>query len=341
MMAAVQPFLSGAISKTVNMPASSTAGDVEQLFIDAWRLGLKSVAIYRDSSKVAQPLTLGEAERSTGAATAAPGPEAGAAPQAGSVPEPVRRRLPRSRRSRTFEFRVADCKGFVTVGEYPDGRPGEIFVKVSKQGSTLAGIMDAFAISLSHGLQYGVPLAAFVETFVGVRFEPAGITDDPDIRIATSLMDYLFRKLAVMYLTPEERAALGVFTTGERTQPTLPGVEEQVTETEQGHDLPPDPPSIPSPSQLMAQLDFSAAAAPTEPPGPEPARERSEHERETRVGSFGSAGCAVLHDLRRSHAPGRLVLRVRRLRRYQRLQLIAALPQLSSASAVRVFLWRR
>ena len=267
MMAAVQPFLSGAISKTVNMPASSTAGDVERLFIDAWRLGLKSVAIYRDSSKVAQPLTLGEAERSTDdVAAAVSGSDAGVAPQAGSVPEPVRRRLPRSRRSRTFEFRVADCKGFVTVGEYPDGRPGEIFVKVSKQGSTLAGIMDAFAISLSHGLQYGVPLAAFVETFVGVRFEPAGITDDPDIRIATSLMDYLFRKLAVMYLTPEERAALGVFTTGERTQPTLPGVEEQVTETEQGHDLPPDPPSIPSPAQVTAQLDFSAAAAPTEPP---------------------------------------------------------------------------
>ena len=267
MMAAVQPFLSGAISKTVNMPASSTAGDVEQLFIDAWRLGLKSVAIYRDSSKVAQPLTLGEAERSTDDVAAAVSDSgAGVAPQAGSVPEPVRRRLPRSRRSRTFEFRVADCKGFVTVGEYPDGRPGEIFVKVSKQGSTLAGIMDAFAISLSHGLQYGVPLSAFVETFVGVRFEPAGITDDPDIRITTSLMDYLFRKLAVMYLTPAERAALGVFTTGERTQPTLPGVEEQVTETEQGHDLPPDPPSIPSPAQVMAQLDFSAAAAPTEPP---------------------------------------------------------------------------
>ena len=266
MMAAVQPFLSGAISKTVNMPAESTVDDVEQLFIDAWRLGLKSVAIYRDSSKVAQPLTIGDAERATDAAAAAPGSDAGVAPQVGSLPEPVRRRLPRSRRSRTFEFRVADCKGFVTVGEYPDGRPGEIFVKVSKQGSTLAGIMDAFAISLSHGLQYGVPLAAFVETFVGVRFEPAGITDDPDIRIATSLMDYLFRKLAVMYLTPEERAALGVFTTGERTQPTLPGVEEQATETEQGHDLPPDPPSIPPTAQLMAQLDFSAATAPTEPP---------------------------------------------------------------------------
>ena len=267
MMAAVQPFLSGAISKTVNLPASSTVDDVEQLFIEAWRLGLKSVAVYRDSSKVAQPLTVGDSKGSDGADASAP--EASVRTERaerGLAPEPVRRRLPRSRRSRTFEFRVADCKGFVTVGEYPDGRPGEIFVKVSKQGSTLAGIMDAFAISLSHGLQYGVPLSAFVETFVGVRFEPAGITDDPDIRIATSLMDYLFRKLAVMYLTATERAALGVYTAGERTQPTLPGVEEQVTATEQGHDLPPDPPSIPEPAQLVAQLDFSAAAAPTEPP---------------------------------------------------------------------------
>ena len=268
MMAAVQPFLSGAISKTVNMPADTTVDGVEQLFIDSWRLGLKSVAVYRDCSKVGQPLTVGASEgshdndRPAGSGTG--DPAAGEAP-----PEPVRRRLPKSRRSQTFEFRVADCKGFVTVGEYPDGRPGEIFVKVSKQGSTLAGIMDAFAISLSHGLQYGVPLSAFVETFVGVRFEPAGITDDPDIRIATSLMDYLFRKLAVMYLTPAERASLGVYTTGERTQPTLPGVEEQVAETEQGHDLPPDPPSVPSPAQLMAQLDFSAASAPPEPPGPE------------------------------------------------------------------------
>ena len=278
MMAAVQPFLSGAISKTVNMPAESTVDDVEGLFIDAWRRGLKSVAIYRDSSKVSQPLTVGTAESSRES-------DGSARTEVEAPPEPVRRRLPRSRSSRTFEFRVADCKGFVTVGEYPDGRPGEIFVKVSKQGSTLAGIMDAFAISLSHGLQYGVPLAAFVETFVGVRFEPAGITDDPDIRIATSLMDYLFRKLAVMYLTQQERAALGVFTIGERTQPTLPGVEEQVAETEQGHDLAPDPPSVPSPAQLMAQLDFSAAAAPPEPA----ASDRLEAERKGR-GSLASRG---------------------------------------------------
>jgi ribonucleoside-diphosphate reductase alpha chain len=167
------------------------------------------------------------------------------------IREPVRQKLPRTRTSRTFEFRVADCKGFVTVGEYEDGRPGEIFVRVSKQGSTLAGIMDAFAISVSHGLQYGVPLRSFVEAFTGMRFEPAGMTDDEGIRIANSLMDYLFRKLAVLYLSQEERAELNILTTTERMQPTLPGVEETVVETRQGSELPADPPSIESASTLF------------------------------------------------------------------------------------------
>ncbi len=257
MMGAVQPFLSGAISKTVNMPEWATIDDVEDLFINSWRLGLKAVAIYRDNCKLDQPLS----EKS--AADTGADPEVAGAVVAGAVGGlgadvarggPVRERLPRSRRSRTFEFRVADCKGFVTVGEYDDGRPGEIFVRVSKQGSTLAGIMDAFAISLSHGLQYGVPLSAFAEAFVGMRFEPAGMTDDPDIRIASSLMDYLFRRLAVMYMSPAERAAMGIFTTGERTQPTLPGVEEQATETVQGYELPPDPPSSVSASQSDAAV---------------------------------------------------------------------------------------
>ncbi len=157
------------------------------------------------------------------------------------VHKPFREKLPRNRASRTFEFRVADCKGFVTVGEYEDGRAGEIFIRVSKQGSTLAGILDAFAISISHGLQYGVPLRSFVEAFTGMRFEPAGMTDDPDIRIATSLFDYLFRRLALMYLSPAERAELNIFSTEERMQPTLPGVEESVVETRQGHDIPADP----------------------------------------------------------------------------------------------------
>jgi len=178
------------------------------------------------------------------------------------VYQPVRQKLERTRSSRTFEFRVADCKGFVTVGEYEDGRPGEIFVRVSKQGSTLAGIMDAFAISVSHGLQYGVPLRSFVEAFTGMRFEPAGMTDDPDIRIANSLMDYLFRKLAVMYLSYDERAELGILTTSERMEPTLPGVEESMIENRQG-DMPSDPPSVESASELVARLDAPAAPAAT------------------------------------------------------------------------------
>ncbi|HUE58751.1 MAG TPA: ribonucleoside-diphosphate reductase, partial [Acidimicrobiales bacterium] len=131
--------------------------------------------------------------------------------------------------SSTFAFRVADCEGYVTVGEYDDGRPGEVFMKVSKQGSTLSGIMDAFSIAISLGLQHGVPLATFVKKYTNMRFEPAGMTDDPDLRIAQSLMDYIFRRLAVDYLPFEERAELGVLTTAERTQQTLPGIEETVT----------------------------------------------------------------------------------------------------------------
>ena len=141
----------------------------------------------------------------------------------------VRERLPRRRRSSTFTFRVADCEGYVTVGEYDDGRPGEVFMKVSKQGSTLAGIMDAFSIAVSLGLQHGVPLATYVRKYSNMRFEPAGITDDGELRIATSLVDYIFRRLALDYLTREEREEMGVLSTVERTQPTLPGVEELAT----------------------------------------------------------------------------------------------------------------
>ncbi len=266
MMAAVQPFISGAISKTVNLPEEATVEELEQLHIDAWKLGVKAIAIYRDNCKVAQPLAMAKKGQKEG--SEAEGADVAAA--AGLDPaqiaerlvrEPVREKLPRSRRSRTFDFRVADCKGFATVGEYDDGRPGEIFLRVSKQGSTLAGIMDAFAISLSYALQYGVPLRAFVETFTNMRFEPAGMTDDPDIRIATSLVDYLFRRLAVEYLTPEERAELNVLTVDERTQPTLPGVVETVAESSQGLDIPSDPPSVPSASQIVLDEDASAAGS--------------------------------------------------------------------------------
>ena len=172
------------------------------------------------------------------------------------VHRPLRQKLPRSRKGRTFEFRVADCKGFATVGEYDDGRPGEIFLTVSKQGSTLSGIMDAFAKSISYGLQYGVPLRAFVEAFTNMRFEPAGMTDDPDIRFATSIMDYLFRRLAIEYLSVDERAELSIFTINERMQPTLPGVDETVVETSTGSEIAADPKSVPSADDLAGQMEL-------------------------------------------------------------------------------------
>jgi ribonucleotide reductase alpha subunit/intein/homing endonuclease len=225
MMAAVQPFISGAISKTVNMPEDVSVEDVEQLHIDAWKMGIKAIAIYRDNCKVAQPLSttkkasndskeIEELKKSMDSRTVV-------------VKKPIRERLPRKRRSNTFAFRVADCEGYVTVGEYEDGRPGEVFMKVSKQGSTLAGIMDAFSIAVSLGLQHGVPLSTYVKKYTNMRFEPTGITDDPDIRFASSLVDYIFRRLAIDYLSTDERKELGIMTVGERSQPALPGIEEE------------------------------------------------------------------------------------------------------------------
>jgi ribonucleoside-diphosphate reductase alpha chain len=226
MMGAVQPFISGAISKTVNMPEDVSVEDVEELHLEAWRLGLKAVALYRDNCKVAQPLATQKKGGETGSPEAAMSQVVERIVEHVIVQEPVRQKLPRMRNSKTFSFRVADCHGYATVGEFEDGRPGEVFLKVAKQGSTLAGIMDAFAISLSLGLQYGVPLEAFAEKFTNMRFEPAGMTDDPDLRIATSLVDYIFRRLVVEYVPYETRRDMGVLTVGERTQPTLPGVEE-------------------------------------------------------------------------------------------------------------------
>ncbi|MDQ3177165.1 MAG: vitamin B12-dependent ribonucleotide reductase [Actinomycetota bacterium] len=257
MMGAVQPFISGAISKTVNMPESATVENVEALHELSWQLGLKAVAIYRDNCKVGQPLSSSRKEPS---AVAGDGDTAVAATELVErvvekiVHRPIRQKLPRSRRGRTFEFRVADCKGFATIGEYEDGQPGEIFLTVSKQGSTMSGIMDAFAKSISYGLQYGVPLRAFVEAFTNMRFEPAGMTDDPDIRFATSVMDYLFRRLALEYLSYDERAELGIFSVDERLQPTLPGVDESVERTSTGSEMASDPKSVPSADELVRQM---------------------------------------------------------------------------------------
>ena len=267
MMGAVQPFLSGAISKTVNMPEDASVEDIEALHMLSWKLGIKAVAIYRDNCKVGQPLSATKKDDDTtdGDATTA----TDAATQVIErvvekiVTQPVRQKLPRSRRGRTFEFRVADCKGFANIGEYEDGRPGEMFLTVSKQGSTLSGIMDAFAKSISYGLQYGVPLRAFVEAFTNMRFEPAGMTDDPDIRMASSIMDYLFRRLALEYMTYDERAELGIFSRDERIQPTLPGVEESVIETRNGSEMATDVKSVESVSELVTKIEMGIA--PTAP----------------------------------------------------------------------------
>jgi ribonucleoside-diphosphate reductase alpha chain len=207
MMAAVQPFLSGAISKTVNMPETATVEEIAEVYFQGWKYGLKALAIYRDNCKVGQPLSDGKAktETKTDKATVASG-----------MSHPVRKRLPKSRPSSTTSFTVGGAEGYLTAGSYPDGGLGEVFLKLGKQGSTLAGVMDAFSIAVSIGLQYGVPLETYVQKFTNVSFEPAGLTDDKDIRMAKSLMDYIFRRLALDYLPYETRSAIGIHSTDER-----------------------------------------------------------------------------------------------------------------------------
>ncbi|GAA1540707.1 vitamin B12-dependent ribonucleotide reductase [Actinomadura kijaniata] len=216
MMAAVQPFLSGAISKTVNMPEQATVEDIERVYYEGWKLGLKALAIYRDNCKVGQPLSA--AKRSDAKADAAA--EATAVePAAVAVAEParpVRKRLPKQRPATVTRFSVAGAEGYMTASSYPDDGLGEVFLKLGKQGSTLAGVMDAFSMAISISLQYGVPLETWVEKFTNMRFEPAGMTDDPDIRMATSVMDYIFRRLALDHLPYETRAGLGILTAEER-----------------------------------------------------------------------------------------------------------------------------
>jgi ribonucleoside-diphosphate reductase alpha chain len=204
MMAAVQPFLSGAISKTVNMPETATIEEVEEIYFQGWKQGLKALAIYRDNCKVGQPLSDAKAKVADVEETVV------------VEGRPVRKRLPKSRPSITTSFSVAGAEGYMTAGSYPDGGLGEVFLKLGKQGSTLAGVMDAFSIAISIALQYGVPLEAFVSKFVNMKFEPAGLTDDPDVRMSQSIMDYVFRRLALDYLPEEKRAEFGIYTADER-----------------------------------------------------------------------------------------------------------------------------
>lgn len=219
MMGAVQPFLSGAISKTVNMPADSTIEDVAEVYFAAWQAGCKAIAIYRDNSKLAQPLS------AVGSATAAASPVVGP-PSAG----PQRRKLPVSRQAKISKFTVGGLEGYLTVGLYDDGTPGEVFIKTSKQGSTLEGVMDGLAIVMSLGLQHGVPLETYVQKFMHTKFDPAGLTEDPELRMASSVLDYIARRLACDHLPVEVRHALGIKTTAERTQEVTSNVEPVPTE---------------------------------------------------------------------------------------------------------------
>ena len=205
MMAACQPFLSGAISKTVNLPSDATVAEIEEVYYQGWKLGLKALAVYRDNCKVGQPLSDSKGKKDEATSTEV-------------AHTAVRKRLPKSRPAQTTSFAVGGAEGYMTTGAYADGALAEVFLKLGKQGSTLAGVMDAFSIAVSIGLQYGVPLETFVEKFANQRFEPAGMTDDADIRMAQSIMDYIFRRLALDYLPFESRSALGIYSAAERAR---------------------------------------------------------------------------------------------------------------------------
>ncbi|MGW5239057.1 vitamin B12-dependent ribonucleotide reductase [Monashia sp. NPDC004114] len=226
MMAATQPFLSGAISKTVNLPESATVEEIEDVYLQGWKLGLKALAVYRDNCKVGQPLS--DAGSTAKEAKASGEPAAEVKVEKVIEYRPVRRRLPKRRTSQTTSFAVGGAEGYLTAGTYDDGQLGEIFLKFGKQGSTLAGVMDAFSIAVSVGLQYGVPLETFVEKFTNLRFEPAGMTDDPDVRMAQSLMDYVFRRLALDYLDFDTRSFMGIHTAAERARQVETGSYEAI-----------------------------------------------------------------------------------------------------------------
>ncbi len=254
MMAAVQPYLSGAISKTVNMPESATVEEIEEIYREGWKLGLKALAIYRDNCKVGQPLS-------------AAGKKTAEAPAPAEVPpaphRPVRRRLPRQRPAMVTRFSVAGAEGYMTVSNYPDDGVGEVFLKLGKQGSTLAGVMDAFSMAISVGLQYGIPLDSYVAKFTNMRFEPAGLTDDPDIRLASSVMDYIFRRLALDHLPYEDRAELGILSAAERAAEVAghdpAGLTEEVDPVELAQSAAVEQPHhterdvVPAPAPLHAQ----------------------------------------------------------------------------------------
>ncbi len=309
MMAAAQPFLSGAISKTVNLPETATVEDIEDVYFQGWKLGLKALAVYRDNCKVGQPLSAGKGENKGAEATAAPAVE--------KVVEyrPTRKRLPKSRPSRTTSFTVGGAEGYMTAGSYPDDGLGEVFLKLGKQGSTLAGVMDAFSIAISVALQHGVPLETYVQKFTNMRFEPAGLTDDPDIRMAQSMVDYIFRRLALDYLDFDTRSALGIYTAEERTRQLDTGSYTPADDGASEEDLESLAQSAPVTKPATDVVDESDAAELPAPAGVHSSTELLE----SAARQLGRR--AAVHELRHQDAPGRQLLRLRRLRQHQRLQL--------------------
>jgi ribonucleoside-diphosphate reductase alpha chain len=271
MMAAAQPFLSGAISKTVNLPETATVEDIADVYLQGWKLGLKALAVYRDNCKVGQPLS--DAKSSSADDKVAVQVETEIVEKV--VYRPTRKRLPKSRPSRTTSFAVGGAEGYMTSGSYPDDGLGEVFLKLGKQGSTLAGVMDAFSIAVSIALQYGVPLETFVQKFTNLKFEPAGLTDDPDIRMAQSIMDYIFRRLALDYLSFEERSELGIYTAAERARHVETGsyLEPEPEEISEAQSLRNDAGDLVATDQMGAEdldtdrLDEPVASAKPAPPG--------------------------------------------------------------------------
>ncbi|MFE0458347.1 vitamin B12-dependent ribonucleotide reductase [Kitasatospora sp. NPDC058965] len=268
MMAAIQPWISGAISKTVNMPEAATVEEVEEIYFEAWKLGVKALAIYRDNCKVGQPLS---AKTKTPAAeSTAAAPVAAAAAAAEKAVEkvveyrPVRKRLPKGRPGITTSFTVGGAEGYMTANSYPDDGLGEVFLKMSKQGSTLAGMMDAFSIAVSVGMQYGVPLETYVSKFTNMRFEPAGLTDDPDVRMAQSIVDYIFRRLALDFLPFETRSALGIHSVEERQRHLETGsyepLEDEDVDVEGLAQSAPRTSTVETPSRVEAPAPAAAKA---------------------------------------------------------------------------------
>ena len=321
MMAAAQPFLSGAISKTVNLPESATVEEIEDIYLQSWKLGLKATAVYRDNCKVGQPMSSGKGDNkgkdSNVSATAQAEPEV----VEKIVYAPTRKRLPKSRVSRTTSFTVGGAEGYMTSGAHDDGELGEVFLKLGKQGSTLAGVMDAFSIAVSIGLQYGVPLETYVSKFSNLRFEPAGLTDDPDVRMSQSIMDYIFRRLALDYLSFEKRSALGIYSADERQRYLETGSYDAVEETGSAAELMEATPRPDrrggrgrDPQDTHGADSREVPAAPGQG-GPHLRRApRADHRPRRRL--------PALHDLRHQDAPRRLLLRLRGLRQHQRLQLM-------------------